>query len=80
MGSLKKIYIIIVFVCVLFYMSRIVLIWRHKYMAHPRNPGGNVPRRIQNEEEILQMATRRFPDCTVMGVSLETLNMTQQVE
>ena len=44
---------------------RVLLIRRHDYLAHPRNPKGLVDRKIANEDEIVDVLRHTFPDFQV---------------
>ena len=57
----------------------IVFIWRHNYIAHPRNPSGEISRKIANEEELLEGIKKRYPYSNVIGVQLDNFSIQQQV-
>ena len=46
---------------------RMLLIRRHDYLAHPRNPKGAVARKIANEDEVRDALRAAFPDAQVCG-------------
>ncbi len=58
----------------------ILFIWRHDYVAHPRNPSGVISRKIKNEQEILDYAKNLFPQHNVTGYQLDNLHMRTQLE
>ena len=56
------------------------LILRHKYVAHARNPKGDMTRKIKNEKEILEALREAFKDDKVEKVVLESMKMKNQIE
>ena len=59
---------------------RILLLWRHNYIAHARNPSGVIKRKFANEQEILETVQQNFIDATVQGVQIEIFNMSTQLK
>ena len=59
---------------------RILFIWRHDYVAHPRKPSGEVNRKIANEEELLEGTQSKYPNFTIQGVQIDTFEMRQQLQ
>ncbi|XP_059154475.1 uncharacterized protein LOC131939963 [Physella acuta] len=58
----------------------VVIIWRRDYVAHPRNKNGNVVRKFDNEEEILQQVRATLgPTANVHGHQLDALPMREQL-
>ena len=57
----------------------ILFIWRHNYIAHPRNPFGEIARKIANENEVLKGTRENFPTCNVTGVQLDNISIEQQL-
>ncbi|XP_052101660.1 uncharacterized protein LOC127735517 [Mytilus californianus] len=57
----------------------ILFIWRHDYVAHPRNPSGKIKRKIRNEFELLENARRFFPNHNIYGRQMEQLNLKEQL-
>ncbi|VDI08922.1 glycoprotein 2-beta-D-xylosyltransferase [Mytilus galloprovincialis] len=57
----------------------ILFIWRHNYVAHPRNPSGKIKRKIKNEFELLENARRFFPDHNIHGRQMDKLNLKAQL-
>ena len=45
----------------------VLFIWRHDYVAHPRNPKGQISRKIKNEEELINTLIEKFPNYTIRG-------------
>ncbi|KAH3785795.1 hypothetical protein DPMN_163889 [Dreissena polymorpha] len=58
----------------------ILIIWRHNYVAHPRNPTGSVSRKIKNEDELLKKISESFPTHNVKGIQIDALPMQKQLE
>lgn len=59
----------------------VVIIWRRDYVAHPRNPNGNVVRKFDNEEEIVQEVKATLgPGANVQGMQLDNMQMTDQLQ
>ena len=60
---------------------KVVFIWRHDYIAHPRNKLGTVVRKFANEAELLQHASHALgPAHNVTGHQLDQLSMRSQLE
>jgi len=58
----------------------VLLIWRHDYVAHPRNPHGSVTRKIANEDELLRRLKSQLPPQTrVRGVQIDLYSMDEQL-
>ena len=57
----------------------ILLIWRHNYVAHPRNPSGRVSRKIANEGELLEKFKSAFPGHSVRGIQIDVYPMKRQL-
>jgi len=58
----------------------VLFIWRHNYVAHPRNPTGNVMRKISNENELLGHIQKTFPSMHVRGVQIDNYTMAEQLQ
>ena len=58
----------------------ILVILRHDYIAHPRNPKGKVARKLKNENEILINLSSFFPSVDVKGVQIDSYQMNKQLE
>jgi hypothetical protein len=58
----------------------VLFIWRHDYVAHPRNPSGAVTRKIANEDELLRRVRSRYPGMQVEGAQIDKYSMRQQLE
>ena len=58
---------------------RLVVIWRRDYVAHPRNPSGNIERKIWNEKELLDAAKNTSFFSSVIGVQLDKMAMKRQL-
>ena len=58
----------------------ILFIWRHDYLAHPRNPKGTISRKIQNEQELVQTLRDKFPKYNIRGVQIDLFEMQQQLQ
>lgn len=58
---------------------RLVLIWRRNYVAHPRNPSGEIERKIWNEKQLLSVANKTGLFSLVIGIQLDRLAMRRQL-
>ncbi|KAL4221942.1 hypothetical protein ACF0H5_017994 [Mactra antiquata] len=58
---------------------KILFIWRHNYVAHPRNPSGVVSRKIQNEDDLLSTARHVLPGHNISGIQIDKLSMENQL-
>ena len=58
----------------------ILFIWRHNYIAHPRNPSGEVARKIANENELLAGIKERYPNHNITGAQLDNFTIKQQIQ
>ncbi|KAK7485098.1 hypothetical protein BaRGS_00023638, partial [Batillaria attramentaria] len=59
----------------------LLFIWRRNYVAHPRNKGGSVSRKIFNENELMTEVKKVVaPGDKVQGLQLDALPMKQQLE
>ncbi|KAK7485100.1 hypothetical protein BaRGS_00023640 [Batillaria attramentaria] len=59
----------------------LLFIWRRDYVAHPRNKGGSVSRKIFNENELMREVKKVVgPGDRVQGLQLDALPMKQQLE
>lgn len=58
----------------------ILFIWRHNYLAHPRNPSGFVSRKIHNEEQLIQYIKRKNSNSVVTGIQIDSYGMRQQLQ
>ena len=58
----------------------VVFIWRHDYIAHPRNPTGKIKRKIANEEELLLHTRSKYPMFNITGLQLDELSMGEQLQ
>jgi hypothetical protein len=58
----------------------VLFIWRHDYVAHPRNPAGTVQRKIANEEELISSLSTRRRNLRVRGVQIDKYSMTDQLK
>ncbi|XP_025106571.1 beta-(1,2)-xylosyltransferase-like isoform X3 [Pomacea canaliculata] len=57
-----------------------LFIWRRDYVAHPRNKGGIVSRKIYNEAEVLKaVQSAASPADRVRGLQLDALPMKEQL-
>ena len=57
----------------------VLLIWRRDYVAHPRNPTGNVSRKINNEQDLIDSVQAQYPNFTVNGVQIDQHGMPDQL-
>ncbi len=57
----------------------IFLIWRRNYIAHPRNPSGEVHRKIQNEHELIDAIRLAYKNDTVREAITDHLDMKDQL-
>lgn len=58
----------------------VLILWRHDYLAHPRNPSGRVSRKIKNEDELLKKITETLKGHSVRGLQIDLYPMTKQLE
>lgn len=58
----------------------ILLLWRHDYLAHPRNPSGTVSRKIKNEDELQVKISETFSGDKVTALQIDLLPMKNQLE
>jgi len=59
---------------------KILFIWRRPYLAHPRNPSGDVHRKVNNEDDVTDAIRRKYPSFTVTGIQTDSLSMRQQLQ
>lgn len=61
----------------------VTFLFRRNYIAHPRNPTGVVPRRVDNEQQLLDSTRQAFEHAEVklnlLDVTFEPLSMREQV-
>ena len=59
----------------------VLFIWRHDYVAHPRNPQGSVARKIANEDQLIITTRQKFNGTIsrVYGVQIDLLDMATQL-
>jgi len=58
----------------------VLFIWRHDYVAHPRNPTGFVARKIRNEAKLLSYLRKTMPEISVRGSQIDALPMRDQLQ
>ncbi|KAK3095628.1 hypothetical protein FSP39_016904 [Pinctada imbricata] len=58
----------------------VLFVWRRNYLAHPRNPTGKIDRKIKNEDEILAVTRRKYPEFNITGADLASLDFRAQLE
>ena len=58
----------------------VLFIWRRNYIAHPRNPSGNVHRKIHNEQELVRAVSRAYPTFNVLGIQADRCSMGEQLK
>ncbi|KAH9508190.1 hypothetical protein Btru_054964 [Bulinus truncatus] len=59
----------------------VVLIWRRDYVAHPRNKQGNVVRKFDNEEEMVDQVKKTLGESSdVTGIQLDSMSITSQLK
>ena len=58
----------------------ILFLWRHDYVAHPRNPTGAISRKIKNEKALLQAAKSVYPQHDIHGLQLDLFDMRKQLQ
>ena len=58
----------------------VLFIWRHDYLAHPRNPEGVVSRKIANERELLNFTKTTYPHFSVRGVQIDQFEFMHQLQ
>ena len=54
-------------------------LWRRNYFAHPRNPSGQVSRKIKNEEQLVKYVSEKFMNVNVKAYQLDQFNMSMQL-
>ncbi|CAH1786626.1 unnamed protein product [Owenia fusiformis] len=59
--------------------QNILFVWRHDYVAHPRNKNGIISRKITNEIELLNVTRERFPSHNIIGIQLDALDIGKQL-
>lgn len=57
----------------------IFFVFRHDYVAHPRNMKGVIKRKIENEQELINNMVKSFPGDKVTGVQLDSLPFEKQL-
>lgn len=58
----------------------ILFLWRHNYVAHPRNPTGAISRKIKNERALLGVARDMYPQFNIEGLQLDLFDMHKQLQ
>ncbi|XP_053386242.1 uncharacterized protein LOC128550700 [Mercenaria mercenaria] len=58
----------------------IFFLWRRDYIAHPNNPGGEISRKIINEDKLIESVKKQFPKAKVFGDNLDHLTFQEQVK
>jgi len=59
---------------------RVLFLWRHNYISHPRNPLGKLSRKISNEAELLHTVSLNMPEAIVNAIQIDKLKMQQQLQ
>ena len=57
----------------------LLIIWRRPYLAHPRNPSGDVHRKVKNEQEVMDKLKLHFPHFRLHGIQADSLSMREQL-
>lgn len=59
----------------------ILFIWRHDYVAHPRNPKGSISRKIANEMELVNYLKLKLPreKFQIKGSQIDVFEMKEQL-
>ena len=57
----------------------LLFLWRRNYLAHPRNPSGQVSRKIKNEEQLVKYVSEKFMNVNVKAYQLDQFNMSMQL-
>ena len=57
----------------------LLFLWRRNYLAHPRNPSGQVSRKIKNEEQLVKYVSENFMNVNVKAYQLDQFNMSMQL-
>jgi hypothetical protein len=57
----------------------VLFIWRHDYIAHPRNPQGVIQRKIANEQDIISGLQSLHPNYLIRGVQIDKYSMQDQL-
>ena len=57
----------------------LLFLWRRNYVAHPRNPSGQVSRKIKNEEQLVKYVTENYMNVNVKAYQLDQFNMSMQL-
>lgn len=58
----------------------VLFLWRHDYVAHPRNPSGLIQRKIANERQLLDGVQRSHPTFVVRGLQIDAYPMAYQLQ
>ena len=58
----------------------ILFIWRHDYIAHPRNPNGQIARKIKNEKELVRTMKEKYPNYIINDIQPDLYSVPDQLE
>lgn len=58
----------------------IFFLWRRDYVAHPNNPSGEISRKVDNEDSLIENVKKHFPTADVTGDNLDHLTFREQVK
>jgi glycoprotein 2-beta-D-xylosyltransferase len=53
---------------------------RKNYVAHPRNPGGKVNRKLSNEKELINYLTNKLPKARITAVQIDLFPIEEQIK
>ncbi|XP_074646887.1 uncharacterized protein LOC141902861 [Tubulanus polymorphus] len=59
---------------------QLLFIWRHDYVAHPRNPSGSVSRKIKNEQELVNSITNKYHNIRIKAIQIDKFDMASQLK
>lgn len=59
--------------------TKVLFLWRHDYLSHPRNPKEKIMRKISNEQELFNTTKNAFPQLNFMAVDLATITIKEQL-
>lgn len=60
--------------------QNVTLILRKDYVAHPRNPGGRIKRKLSNEKEIIEYLKVKISNANINAVQIDLLSIEEQIK
>lgn len=61
-------------------VQNVTFILRKNYVAHPRNPGGKVNRKLSNEKELINYLTNKLPEARITAVQIDLFPIEEQIK